>query len=125
MERRDTASLPQRFGLFTPGTRRRRHTEVIMAETAQAPIDAPGRLSPVTNAAQGRKIGLRRLDPPSDRAGRIVRLGRLTLAALRPVALGLAVLGSVLVWLVIVPLFDLAVAPLGRLGRLLGVRESR
>jgi hypothetical protein len=31
----------------------------------------------------------------------------------------------VLVWLVIVPLFDLAVAPLGRLGRLLGVRESR
>jgi hypothetical protein len=121
MERRETASLPQRFGLFTPGRRRRRHTEV-MVETAQAPIDAPGRLSPVTNAAQGRKIGLRRLDPPSDRAGRIVRLGRLTLAALRPVAFGLAVLGSVLVWLVIVPLFDLAVAPLGRL---LGVRGSR
>jgi hypothetical protein len=124
MERRETASLPQRFGLFTPGTRRRRHTEV-MAETAQAPIDAPGLLSPVTNATQERKIGLRRLDPPSDRAGRNVRFGRLTLAALRSVALGLAVLGSVLVWLVIVPVFDLAVASLGRLGPLPGVRGSR
>ena len=96
-----------------------------MAETAQAHIDPPARFSSVTNAAQERKIGLRRLDPPSDRASRIVRLGRLTLAALRPVALGLAVVGSVLVWLVIVPVFDLAVASLGRLGRLLGVRGSR
>ena len=125
MERRDTASLPQRFGLFTPGIRRRRHTEVTMTEIAQAPIDAPGRLSPVTNAAQERKIGLRRLDPPSDRASRIVRLGRLTLVAISPVALGLAVLGSVLAWLVIVPLFDLAGASLGRLSRPLGGHSSR
>jgi len=96
-----------------------------MTEIAQAPIDAPGRLSPVTNAAQERKIGLRRLDPPSDRASRIVRLGRLTLVAIRPFALGLAVLGSVLAWLVIVPLFDLAGASLGRLSLLLGGQSSR
>jgi hypothetical protein len=96
-----------------------------MLETAQAPIDPAAPLSPVTNATEERKIGLRRLDLPSNRAGRIVRFGRLTLAALRSVALGLAVLGSVLAWLVIVPVFEFAVASVGRLGRLLGVRDSR
>lgn len=93
-----------------------------MLETAQAPIDPHVPLSPVRNAAQERKIAVRRLDRPSDRASRIVRLGRLTLAALRSIALGLAGLGSVLAWLVIVPLFDFAVASLGWL---LGIRPRR
>jgi hypothetical protein len=75
----------------------------------------------MTDAARGRKIPVLRLDPPSDRAGRIVRLGRLLLAALRWIALGLAVLGSVLVWLVLVPLVELVRESLVRLVRLFRV----
>jgi hypothetical protein len=63
----------------------------------------------------------RRLGAPSDRAGRIVRFGRLSVAALRWVVVGLAVLSSVLVWLVIVPLVELVRESLERLGRLIRV----
>jgi len=67
----------------------------------------------------------RRLDLPSDRAGRFVRLGLVTLAALRAVAVGVVVLGSVLAWLLIVPLVDLVSASVAQLGRLLGIHRLR
>ena len=72
-----------------------------------------------------RRILARQLDPPSDRAGRVVRFGHVTLAALKTIALGIAVLGSVLAWLLIVPLVDLVTAALGGLGRLLGIHRLR
>jgi hypothetical protein len=52
-------------------------------------------------------------------------LGRRVLAALRPVVLGLAVLVSVLLWLVVVPLFELVRASLVGLGRLLLPPDER
>jgi hypothetical protein len=71
------------------------------------------------------RIPARRLDFPSDRAGRVVRFGRLTLAAFRAIAVGLAVLGSVLAWLLIVPLVDLVTSSVAQLGRLLGIQRLR
>ena len=82
-----------------------------MTETT---VTRPAPLTAVTNVTQERKIGVRRLDPPPGRAGRFVRFSRLPLAALTWVVLGLSVLISVLLWLVVVPVVDLAVASYGR-----------
>jgi hypothetical protein len=84
-------------------------------ETLEAQVQSPPRLMPGTEQP---RILARRLDLPSDRASRVVRFGHATLAALRSIALGLAVLGSVLAWLLIVPLVDLVSASVERLGRL-------
>lgn len=91
-------------------------------ETFQAPVQSPPRLMPVTEQS---RIPELRLDPPADRAGRVVRLGRLTLGALRAIVLGVAVLGSVVAWLLIVPVVDLVTAAVVRLGRLLGIHRLR
>ena len=87
-----------------------------MTETAQAPVEPPARLTPLTSSTQERKIGVRRLDP-LDRADRVVRVSRLPHPALTWI-LGLVVLLAVLVWLVVVPVVDLAVAAYGRARRL-------
>jgi len=92
-----------------------------MAETAQMPVDPPATL-PMTTATQERKIHVRWSDPPPDRVSRVVRLSRLPLAALTWIVLGLVVVGSVLAWLVIVPLLDFAAESFGRTRRLLGRR---
>ena len=79
----------------------------------------------MTSTAREHKISLRRLEPPSVRAGRILTLGRRLLAALRTVVLGLAVLGSVLLWLVVVPLVELVRASLVGLVRLFRFLDGR
>jgi hypothetical protein len=78
----------------------------------------------VTSTTQGHKISLRRLEPSSDRAGRVASSSRSRLAALRSVALGLVVLVCVLLWLVVVPLVELVRASLAGLGRLLRVPDE-
>jgi hypothetical protein len=79
----------------------------------------------VTDSLHERGVSARRLDRPSDHTGRLGRFGRLTVAVFKTIALGLAVLGSVLAWLVVVPLVDAVVASAGWARRSLQPRRLR
>ena len=106
----------------TPRVHSDRCTLMTTMETLEASVQSPPRPMP---GMEQHRILARPLDPPSDRAVRVVRFGRLTLAAFRAIAVGLAVLGSVLAWLLIVPLVDLVTSSVAQLGRLLGIHRLR